>query len=95
MENIDKAFEDIIYNVPGDDDIFGLGYYRQNINSGEFINMSARIGYRYAFKNNDGNEIAAVKLSLVGKNLLNQEYMIRPALVDAPANITLRLDVEF
>ena len=95
MENIDKAFEDIIYNVPGDDDIFGLGYYRQNINSGEFINMSARIGYRYAFKNNDGNEIAAVKLSLVGKNLLNQEYMIRPALVDAPANITVRLDVEF
>ena len=95
MENIDKAFEDIIYNVPGDDDIFGLGYYRQNINSGEFINMSARMGYRYAFKNNDGNEIAAVKLSLVGKNLLNQEYMIRPALVDAPANITLRLDVEF
>lgn len=95
MENIDKAFEDIIYNVPGDDDIFGIGYYRQNINSGEFINMSARIGYRYAFKNNDGNEIAAVKLSLVGKNLLNQEYMIRPALVDAPANITVRLDVEF
>ncbi len=95
MENIDKAFEDIIYNVPGDDDIFGIGYYRENFNSGEFTNVSARIGYRYAFKNKDDNEIAAVKLSLVGKNLLNQEYMIRPALVDAPANITVRLDVEF
>lgn len=95
MENIDKAFEDIIYNVPGDDDIFGIGYYRENYNSGEFTNISARIGYRYAFKNKDDNEIAAVKLSLVGKNLLNQEYMIRPALVDAPANITVRLDVEF
>jgi iron complex outermembrane receptor protein len=95
MENIDKAFEDIIYNLPGDDDIFGIGYYRENYNSGEFTNISARIGYRYAFKNKDDKEVAAVKLSLVGKNLLNQEYMIRPALVDAPANITVRLDVEF
>ncbi|CAA6814640.1 MAG: Putative vitamin B12 receptor [uncultured Aureispira sp.] len=95
MENIDKAFEDIIFNVPGNDDQFGIGYYRENFNSGEFTNISARIGYRYAFKNADDKEIAAVKLSLVGKNLLNQEYMIRPALVDAPTNITVRLDVEF
>jgi outer membrane receptor protein involved in Fe transport len=95
MENIDKAFEDIIYNVPGDDDLFGIGYYRENYNNGEFTNVSARIGYRYSFKNKEDKEISAVKLSVVGKNLLNQEYMIRPALVDAPANITVRLDVEF
>lgn len=95
MENIDKAFEDLIYDVPGGQDYFGLATYRQNFNSGEFLNLGARIGYRYAFKNKDDNEIAAVKLSVVGKNLLNQEYMIRPALVDAPTNITVRLDVEF
>ena len=97
MENIDNAFEDLIYSTldPRADDVFGIGYYRQNVNSGEFINMSARIGYRYAFKGKDNGEVAAIKLSLVGKNLLNQEYMIRPALVDAPTNVTVRLDVEF
>lgn len=95
MENIDRAFEDIVYALPGQDDLFGIGYYRENYNSGEFLNLGARIGYRHAFKNSEENEIAAVKLSLVGKNLLNQEYMIRPALVGAPANITVRLDVEF
>jgi len=99
MENIDKAFEDIIYKnqvaIGYRDDIFGIGYYRDNYNSGEMIMMSARIGYRHQFKNADGDEIAAVKLSVVGKNLLNQEYMLRPAFVDAPTNITVRLDVEF
>lgn len=97
MANIDKAFEDLLWNAPfkGDDDVFGIGHYRNHINSGESINMSARIGYRYAFTNGEGEEKAAVKLSLVAKNLLNQEYMIRPALVDAPRNITVRLDVEF
>jgi iron complex outermembrane receptor protein len=97
MVNIDKAFEDLLWNAPfeGDDDVFGIGYYRDNINSGESINMSARIGYRHAFKNSEDKETTAIKLSLVAKNLLNQEYMIRPALVDAPRNITVRLDVEF
>ncbi|MCH2023868.1 MAG: TonB-dependent receptor [Saprospiraceae bacterium] len=95
MDNIDKAFENIIADPSWDSDVFGLGYYRQNFNSGEFLNLSARIGYRHSFKNSSKNEIAAVKISVVGKNLLNQEYMIRPALVDAPTNITVRLDVEF
>ena len=97
MLNIDKAFEDLLWGVglEGDDDVFGIGYYRDNFNSGEFTNVSARVGYRHSFRNSDDKEVAAVKLSLVGKNLLNQEYMIRPALVDAPRNITVRLDVEF
>ncbi len=95
MANIDKAFEDLLVQFDGDDDLFGIGHYRDNFNAGESINMSARIGYRHAFKNSEGKETAAVKLSLVGKNLLNQEYMIRPALIDAPRNITVRLDVEF
>lgn len=95
MENVDKAFEDLLVQFPGDDDVFGIGNYRDNFNSGESINMSARIGYRHSFRNSEGKEQAAVKLSLVAKNLINQEYMIRPALVDAPRNITVRLDVEF
>lgn len=95
MLNIDKAFEDLLWNTPGGDDVFGIGYYRDNINNGEYTNLSARIGYRYSFRNSEDKEVAAAKISIVGKNLLNQEYMIRPALVDAPRNITIRLDVEF
>jgi len=101
MNNIDNAFQDIIYNDPavpattGQDDLFGIGYYRENINSGEVIMMNARISYRYSVKNSADKEIMGIKLSVVGKNLLNQEYMIRPALVDAPTNITVRLDVDF
>jgi outer membrane receptor protein involved in Fe transport len=104
MVAVDNAFEDLLWDDPsiqapspllGVDDVFGIKNYRDNINDGETISLSARIGYRYAFKNKDDNEIAAVKLSLVGKNLLNQEYTIRPALVGAPTNITVRLDVEF
>jgi iron complex outermembrane receptor protein len=38
---------------------------------------------------------STVKLSLVGKNLLNQEYAIRPALAGAPINFAVRVDVGF
>lgn len=98
MLNVDQAFEDLLWDpalFPGNDDVFGIGYYRDNFNSGEFLNLSARIGYRYSFRNSEDKEVAAAKISVVGKNLLNQEYMIRPALVDAPRNITVRLDIEF
>ncbi len=101
VNNIDKVFEDIIYDDPNDllfqgpDDIFGIGYYRENYNSGESFLLGARVGYRYVINDSDGKEKAAVKLSVVGNNLLNQEYMIRPALVGAPINFAVRLDVEF
>ncbi len=98
MANIDNAFEDIIYDTPQNqyqDDIFGIANYRANFNRGEYIEMGARIGYRYRILNPEGQEKAAIKFSVVGKNLLNQEYMIRPALVAAPANFTVRIDVEF
>lgn len=101
MQNIDNAFEDIIYDNPAStdppyqDDIFGIGYYRANFNRGEYVEMGARIGYRHRILDAEGQQKAAVKISVVGKNLLNQEYMIRPALVAAPANFTVRLDVEF
>lgn len=99
MDNVDKAFEDILddgtIGLEYQDDIFGLAYYRENFNSGQATNIGARIGYKHRIKNKENKEIMSMKISLVGKNLLNQEYMIRPALVGAPANFTVRLDVEF
>lgn len=35
------------------------------------------------------------KISLICKNIFNKEYALRPALLDAPRNITLRLDHQF
>lgn len=99
MIAIDKVFQDLILSdgdVVGPVDAFGIGRYRDNVNAGEYTNIGARIGYRHAFMKADGkNEKFAMKLSLVGKNLLNQEYTVRPALVGAPLNVTVRLDVEF
>ncbi len=95
MEAVDRVFEDLFITTPSYEDIFGIKHYRENINSGQSSILGARIGYRYAIHNSEEKEVLALKLSLVGKNLLNQEYMIRPAFVAAPASITVRLDVEF
>jgi iron complex outermembrane receptor protein len=100
MIAIDKVFEDLILsdrNVPfGPADAFGVGRYRQFVNGGENLNLGFRIGYRHAFMDAEGkNEKLAMKLSLVGKNMLNQEFSIRPAMVGAPMNLTVRLDFEF
>ncbi len=101
MIAIDKVFEDLILSDNGSRyeiqaDAFGVGRYRANVNAGQYTNIGARIGYRHAFMKADGkNEKFAMKLSLVGKNLLNQEYTVRPALVGAPMNVTVRLDIEF
>jgi outer membrane receptor protein involved in Fe transport len=102
MIAIDKVFEDLVLednndpsrNIPVD--AFGVARYRRNVNAGENLNIGFRVGYRHAFMNADNKkEKMALKLSLVGKNMLNQEYSIRPALVGAPMNLTVRLDVEF
>jgi iron complex outermembrane receptor protein len=100
MVAIDRVFQDLILadgDFPfGQADAFGIGRYRQHVNRGEYTNIGARIGYRHAFMKADGKEEKlALKLSLVGKNLLNQEYSTRPALVGAPMNFTVRLDIEF
>ena len=102
MVAIDAAFQNLILGdeqtlaILGPVDAFGIGRYRSVVNDGENINLGARIGYRYAFMDADGKkEKFGMKLSLVGNNLLNQEYSIRPGLVGAPTNITARLDIEF
>ncbi|MCP4442079.1 MAG: TonB-dependent receptor [Aureispira sp.] len=101
MQAVDGAFEDLFYgdtNFKGENnvqDAFGIKHYRDNINKSQAFNLGARVSYKYSFKNSEGNKIASLKLSLVGKNLLNQEYTVRPALMAAPASLTVRADVEF
>ena len=100
MLAIDRVFQDLVFSDNADEifgptDAFGIGRYRQHVNSGEYVNLSARVGYRHAFKNAEGEEKWGAKISVVGKNLLNQEYTLRPALVAAPANFTVRLDFDF
>ena len=54
---------------------------RPDIQKGTFI-LNARVSYKYKF----------AKISLVGNNLLNSEYWLRPGRLEAPRNIALRLD---
>ncbi|MBC7886034.1 MAG: hypothetical protein H7X99_11210 [Saprospiraceae bacterium] len=37
-------------------------------------------------------EIGAVTISALMNNILNQEYTLRPALIEAPRNVALRVD---
>ncbi len=108
MEAIDVAFENlnafgvpVAGNPPAAIDFFGIGNYRQEFNQGQFTDLSLRLGYRYSIKKSkaDGTKLAdekmAIKFSIVGKNLLNQEYSIRPALAGAPLNVAFRIDFDF
>ncbi len=51
-------------------------------NPGGFVKMDARVGYAFDF----------AKISLVANNFLNEEYTLRPGLLEAPRNLSLRLD---
>ncbi|MCH2044109.1 MAG: TonB-dependent receptor [Saprospiraceae bacterium] len=96
MEAVDAVFEDLFFADPVlNYDFFGIGSYRSRFNRGEAVNLGARIAYRHAFKDEYEKEKLALKLSLVGNNLLNQEYAVRPGLMGRPMNFTVRLDVEF
>ncbi|MEO0042368.1 MAG: hypothetical protein RL329_1816 [Bacteroidota bacterium] len=65
--------------------IQGLKTYRQQNNKG-FTVLDLRLAYRPTEKS---------KISLLCNNLLNEEYMYRPALLEAPRNIGVRLDYKF
>ena len=60
-----------------------IGLYRE-ANPGGYIKMDARVSYTYDL----------LKLSLIADNFLNEEYTIRPGLMEAPRNISVRLDVK-
>lgn len=64
---------------------FGIGEYRENNPGGNTV-VDARFSYK-PFK--------GFKLSLVGKNLLNKEFMVRPGSLEPPRSLTLRGDYQF
>jgi len=87
MINIDKVFEDeIIINYNNSSlnthkYIFpGLKEYRAEHNKGEYF-LDARLSWQFN---------ANSKLSVIVKNVLNREYMIRPGDVQAPRNIAFQ-----
>ncbi len=89
MVNIDKAFEDSLRFPNGNPIIFngqpmyilpGLREYREKNNKG-YVVFDARLGL-------DLNKNS--RISVVVRNILNKEYMIRPADVQAPRNYALQ-----
>ena len=51
-----------------------------------YLTFDARIAYQIN-KN--------IKVALIGKNIFNEEYTVRPGLLEAPTNVTCRLDFKF
>ncbi|MBK6784409.1 MAG: TonB-dependent receptor [Saprospiraceae bacterium] len=78
--NIDRAFEKV---PPVDVDIFGIGSYRSVYNNGNFI-LDARLSYLFAKK---------FQVTVLANNILNNEYSLRPALVESPRNIGVRMEL--
>jgi outer membrane receptor protein involved in Fe transport len=83
MVNIDRVLERIELTIPPID-LLGLGEYRAENNRG-FTRIDLRASVR----------IRKLKLSVLINNALNEEYMIRPALMEAPRSIAARVDFEF
>jgi iron complex outermembrane receptor protein len=65
--------------------INGLNDYRQKDNDGYWLH-NVRLAYAPNQK---------VKATFILGNVFNEEYTIRPALLEAPRNVTLRLDYKF
>ncbi len=82
MERIDKAFEEKILGV----EIFpGLKEYREKNNTGAVV-FDLRASYQFT---------PATRVSLIGKNIFNKEYMGRPGDIQPPRSITLQVLVDF
>jgi len=62
----------------------------RSINNLGYSTIDLRVAYSYTL-----NKGLKAKLSLLGKNLLNKEYTLRPGLLEAPRNIGVRLDFVF
>lgn len=77
MERIDEAFEEPILGT----EIFpGLKEYRQENNSGQVV-FDLRTSYSFT---------PVTKLSIIVKNLFNEEYMGRPGDIQPPRSFTLQ-----
>jgi outer membrane receptor protein involved in Fe transport len=64
---------------------FGVKEYRAKNNDG-YSNVDARISYEITDK---------FKIAFISKNILNDEYMVRPGTLEAPRTFTLRGDYKF
>lgn len=82
MENIDAAFETPLMKPPKG---IGLQEWRAAHDSGDLV-WSLRSAFRFTDQ---------VKATAIVNNLLNREYSTRPAQLEAPRNVTLRLDFNF
>jgi iron complex outermembrane receptor protein len=81
MQNIDALFEDPLFNlfVPG------IKTARETLNKGDFfidLRASAQIN-------------KTIRLSFIVDNLLNREFMPRPAAIGAPRRFTLQVQFVF
>jgi len=65
--------------------IRGLQNFREENNNG-FTVFNLRTGYRFS---------EHLKVSLLLNNILNEEYAARPGLMNAPRNLTARVDFKF
>ena len=79
MEAIDAIFE-----VEFVEPFKGVKNFRATHNNG-FTLIDVRAAYQIT---------PALKASFIVGNLLNEEYTLRPALLEAPRNFTLRLDLK-
>lgn len=82
--NIDRAFEAPFYVIPlplENPDLFGIATYRDLNNKGYHL-VDTRISY----------EKKKLKFSFLVNNILNSEYTLRPALIEAPRNVGFRID---
>ncbi len=82
-----------VSRVPNIDLIFGnFGSIREyrSINNIGYSTIDLRLAYNYKIS----DELEA-KISLIGKNVFNEEYTLRPGLLEAPRNIGARIDFVF
>ena len=92
MQNIDKVFTDSIINYPSSieglpedfDGIPGINEAREKFKNGDFI-IDIRTGYNF-------NE--QIRLGLIINNLLNRQYMSRPADMKMPRTYAVQLSMK-
>ena len=80
MINIDRRLETPL----GQQDLFQIRIFRE-MNDKGFVLLDSRCSYQFDF----------AKVSVIMSNVLNQAYTVRPGLLEAPRNISLRLDKSF
>tara|TARA_B100001758_G_scaffold247960_1_gene269221 strand:+ start:4152 stop:6506 length:2355 start_codon:yes stop_codon:yes gene_type:complete len=83
MQNIDKIFTEEF--IGGDNGMIpGINKAREQFNTGDFV-IDARAGYQY-------NNI--IRIGLVINNLLNREYMTRPATMMPPRTFAVQCNLK-